>query len=44
MSFLGTMENWHGDEYECHNDCGMCDNCDRRYYELSDADYEENAE
>ena len=44
MYDLGTMDGWHGDEYICDNNCGLCEDCEQHYYESCDADYEENAE
>jgi hypothetical protein len=32
----GMMDGWHGDEDECHGDCGKCDQCDERYYQEAD--------
>lgn len=40
MSYKGIMDNWHGDEDECHGNCGLCDDCDERYYERSDEEYD----
>lgn len=40
MSYLGTMDGWHGDEIECYGNCGICKNCDEKYYQSCDEDYE----
>lgn len=29
MAAKGMMDGWHGDEYECHGNCGQCDRCER---------------
>lgn len=36
----GMMDGWHGDEYECDGNCGMCEECDENYYRRCDEDYE----
>jgi len=28
MSYKGAMDGWHGDEYECQGDCGVCESCE----------------
>lgn len=40
MSYRGMMDGWHGDEMECHGYCGLCDDCDDRYYQQCDEAYE----
>jgi hypothetical protein len=40
MNYQGMMDGWHRDEYECHGHCGLCDECDDRYYQRCDEDYE----
>jgi hypothetical protein len=40
MSYRGMMDGWHGDEFECHGYCGLCDLCDERYYQQGDETYE----
>lgn len=41
MAYYGMMDGWHGDEYECLSQCGMCKDCDERYYYKCDVDYEQ---
>ncbi len=40
MSYRGMMDGWHGDENECHGHCGLCDECEDRYYQRCDDEYE----
>jgi len=40
MSYQGMMDGWHGDEMECHGHCGLCDECDDRFYAACDEEYE----
>lgn len=40
MGYRGMMDGWHGDEYECLGQCGVCDDCDNSYYTKCDTDYE----
>jgi hypothetical protein len=28
MSLKGTFDGWHGDEYECTGNCGICEKCE----------------
>jgi hypothetical protein len=48
MSYQGMMDGWHGDENECHGQCGLCDNCllasdEREEYEFESKRCEEAA-
>lgn len=36
MSYQGMMDGWQGDESLCQGSCGLCDDCDERYYQASD--------
>lgn len=40
MSYRGMADGWHGDEHECHGYCGLCHDCDERYYQQCDDIYE----
>jgi hypothetical protein len=40
MSYQGMMDGWHGDENECHGQCGLCDECDRIADERADYEYD----
>lgn len=40
MSYQGTMDGWHGDENECQGHCGLCNDCDDRFYQACDEEYE----
>ena len=41
MSIKGMMDGWHGDENECHGYCGMCDDCEEKYYNDCDEDVDD---
>lgn len=36
----GRYDNIHGDEDECHGNCGLCEDCERACDERCDSDYE----
>lgn len=40
MSYQGMMDGWHGDENECHGQCGLCEECDRASDERADYEYD----
>lgn len=40
MSYRGLMDGWHGDEYGCDGDCGMCDACQNIREQQGENDYE----
>ena len=45
--FKGLMDGWHGDEIECHGNCGRCDKCEAMEEHKSEDEqdrlsYEEN--
>jgi hypothetical protein len=40
MSYQGMMDGWHGDENECLGHCGLCDDCDDKYHQRCDEEYE----
>lgn len=40
MSYRGMMDGWHGDENECRGHCGLCEDCDERYYQRCDEEYD----
>jgi hypothetical protein len=40
MSYQGMMDGWHGDEMECYGRCENCEECDERYYQRCDEEYE----
>lgn len=40
MNYQGTMDGWHGDEYECHGHCGACKYCSESYDYRCDEEYE----
>ena len=38
----GTFDNWHGDEYECHGNCGSCERCEAALQSKIDDGIEQN--
>lgn len=36
----GMMDGYHGDEQECRGHCGLCGDCDERYYLRCDEEYD----
>lgn len=36
------MGDYHGDEDECNGHCGLCDECDDKYYASCDDYYDDN--
>jgi len=40
MSYRGMMDGWHGDEMECNGHCGLCEECEDRYYKRCDDEYD----
>jgi hypothetical protein len=40
MSCQGMMDGWHGDENECHGQCGLCDDCQRASDEREEYEFE----
>ncbi len=44
MNYRGVMDGWFGDEYECLGQCGICNDCDERYYHKCDVDYDSSSD
>lgn len=45
MTILGTMDGWHGDEFECYDDSGTCQDCnDEAFYRAWDEYIDEDEE
>jgi hypothetical protein len=44
MKYKGLMEGWDIDEFECNDDCGLCSECqDKFYLNADDEPFEEEA-
>lgn len=41
MSYYGMMDGFHGDENECHGQCGLCIDCEQRYDQFCDESYDQ---
>jgi hypothetical protein len=41
MTHLTYIDQFHGDENECHGNCGSCNECDDSFYQMCD-EYDES--
>jgi hypothetical protein len=40
MNYHGMMDGWHGDENECNEHYGTCNDCDDIFYSACDEEYD----